>query len=62
MKVKITADHPIFKRFDKVVNEDEVSEVIAELMHYNYDNIETKPINEVTVVVGPINGPYHSHL
>ncbi len=43
MKVLITADHPIFKRIDKIVDDFDARETVAELMHLNYDNIECNP-------------------
>ncbi len=43
MKVLITADHPIFKRIDKIVDNDDANEVMADLMKFNYENIECNP-------------------
>jgi len=43
MKVIISADHPIFKRIDKIVDDIDARETVAELMKFNYDNIECNP-------------------
>jgi len=48
MKTMIRADHPIFKRIDKIVSDElEVAELVGELMELGYENIVVKPFTEV---------------
>ena len=39
MKIMIRADHPIFKRIDKVVEDYELAEIYGELFEAGYENI-----------------------
>jgi len=54
MKTIIHADHPIFKRIDKIVSDElEVAELVGELMKLGYENIVVKPFNGCDGCPGP---------